>query len=100
MCRDEVGTPFNVFRRFREAVLQRNETRQILIDYWMDTRIQAWEMATASNLWRMSNTVKNRSRKLAWAVTYCRPYLGYMGHKMRVAIAKRKPLKCYNVQRG
>jgi integrase len=35
MGRDEVGTRFNVFRRFREAVLQRSETRQILIDYWM-----------------------------------------------------------------
>jgi integrase len=33
--RDEVGTRFNVFRRFREAVLQRSEARQILIDYWM-----------------------------------------------------------------
>jgi integrase len=35
MGRDEAGTRFNVFRRFREAVLQRSETRQILIDYWM-----------------------------------------------------------------
>jgi hypothetical protein len=35
MGRDEVGTRFNVFRRFREAVLQRSEARQILIDYWM-----------------------------------------------------------------
>jgi integrase len=35
MGRNEVGTRFNVFRRFREAVLQRSETRQILIDYWM-----------------------------------------------------------------
>jgi signal transduction histidine kinase len=33
MGRDEVGTRFNVFRRFREAVLQRSEARQILIDY-------------------------------------------------------------------
>ena len=35
MGRNEVGTRFNVFRRFREAVLQRSEVRQILIDYWM-----------------------------------------------------------------
>jgi integrase len=35
MGRDETGTRFNVFRRFREAVLQRSEARQILIDYWM-----------------------------------------------------------------
>jgi integrase len=35
MGRDEPGTRFNVFRRFREAVLQRSEARQILIDYWM-----------------------------------------------------------------
>jgi hypothetical protein len=35
MGRDEAGTRFNVFRRFREAVLQRSEVRQILIDYWM-----------------------------------------------------------------
>ena len=33
MGRDEVRTRFNVFRRFREAVLQRSEARQILIDY-------------------------------------------------------------------
>lgn len=35
MGRNEPGTRFNVFRRFREAVLQRSEARQILIDYWM-----------------------------------------------------------------
>jgi integrase len=35
MGRAQVGTRFNVFRRFREAVLQRSEARQILIDYWM-----------------------------------------------------------------
>jgi integrase len=35
MGRNETGTRFNVFRRFREAVLQRSEARQILIDYWM-----------------------------------------------------------------
>ncbi len=35
MGRDEAGTRFNVFRRFRESVLQRSEARQILIDYWM-----------------------------------------------------------------
>ena len=35
MGRDEAGTRFNAFRRFREAVLQRSEARQILIDYWM-----------------------------------------------------------------
>ena len=35
MGRGEAGTRFNVFRRFREAVLQRSEARQILIDYWM-----------------------------------------------------------------
>ena len=35
MGRDEAGTRFNIFRRFREAVLQRSDARQILIDYWM-----------------------------------------------------------------
>jgi integrase len=35
MGRNEAGTRFNVFRRFREAVLQRSEARQILIDFWM-----------------------------------------------------------------
>jgi integrase len=35
MGRGEAGTMFNVFRRFREAVLQRSDVRQILIDYWM-----------------------------------------------------------------
>lgn len=35
MGRNEAGTRFNVFRRFREALLQRSEARQILIDYGM-----------------------------------------------------------------
>jgi integrase len=35
MGRGEAGTMFNVFRRFREAVLQRSDARQLLIDYWM-----------------------------------------------------------------
>ncbi len=35
MGRDEAGTRFYIFRRFREAVLQRSEARQLLIDYWM-----------------------------------------------------------------
>ena len=35
MGRDAAGTRFNIFRRFREAVLQRSEARQLLIDYWM-----------------------------------------------------------------
>jgi hypothetical protein len=35
MGRGEAGTLFNVFRRFREVVLQRSDARQILIDYWM-----------------------------------------------------------------
>jgi hypothetical protein len=35
MGRAEVGTRFNVFRHLRESVLQRNEVRQIQIDYWM-----------------------------------------------------------------
>jgi integrase len=35
MDRYEAGTRFNVFRRFRESVLQRSEVRQLIIDYWM-----------------------------------------------------------------
>jgi hypothetical protein len=35
MGRHQAGTLFNIFRRFREAVLQRSEVRQILIDFWM-----------------------------------------------------------------
>jgi hypothetical protein len=35
MGRDQAGTLFNVFRGFREAILQRSEVRQILTDYWM-----------------------------------------------------------------
>jgi integrase len=38
MGRAQVGTRFNVFRRFREAVLQRSDVRQLLIDYWMGQR--------------------------------------------------------------
>jgi integrase len=29
------GVRFHAFRRFREAVLQKSEVRQFLIDYWM-----------------------------------------------------------------
>jgi hypothetical protein len=29
------GTRFDAFRRFREAVLQASECRDLLIDYWM-----------------------------------------------------------------
>jgi integrase len=35
MGRGEAGILFNIFRRFREVVLQRSDARQILIDYWM-----------------------------------------------------------------
>src|SRR6516165_8313862 len=35
MGRAQAGTRFNIFRRFREAALQRSDVRQILIDYWM-----------------------------------------------------------------
>ena len=35
MGRAQAGTRFNIFRRFREAVLQRSDTRQLLIDFWM-----------------------------------------------------------------
>jgi len=35
MGRGEAGTGFNIFRRFREAMLQPSDVRQILIDYWM-----------------------------------------------------------------
>ena len=33
MGRESVG--FHPFRRFRESILQRSETRTLLIDYWM-----------------------------------------------------------------
>jgi hypothetical protein len=35
MGQAQQGAQFNMFRLFREAVLQRSEARQILIDYWM-----------------------------------------------------------------
>ena len=35
MGRAQAGTRFNIFRRFREAMLQRSDARQILIDHWM-----------------------------------------------------------------
>lgn len=35
MGRDVAGTRFYIFRRFREARLQKTELRQILIDHWM-----------------------------------------------------------------
>jgi len=35
MGRAQMGTRFNIFRRFREAVLQRSDARHLLIDFWM-----------------------------------------------------------------
>lgn len=35
MGRAQAGTRFNIFRRFREAVLQQSDVRQIVIDFWM-----------------------------------------------------------------
>ena len=35
MGQKQAGTGFNIFRRFRESVLQLSDVRQILIDYWM-----------------------------------------------------------------
>jgi hypothetical protein len=35
MGRAQAETRFNIFRRFREVVLQRSDARQLLIDFWM-----------------------------------------------------------------
>jgi integrase len=35
MGQKQAGAGFNIFRRFRESVLQLSDVRQILIDYWM-----------------------------------------------------------------
>src|SRR5258708_6205236 len=64
-----------------------------------DTRIQAWEIATANSLWKMSSTVKNGLRQSAWVLRYRRPYLGYMGYKQSASLVKGKRPKCYNEQR-
>src|SRR5260370_39137983 len=63
------------------------------------TRIQAWEIATVSSLWTTSSTVKNRPRKLAWALTYRRLYLGYVGYNLSATSTIRKRPKWYNEQR-
>src|SRR6266849_9687693 len=47
----------------------------------------------------MLSTVRNRSRKSAWALTCRRPYLGYVGYKLSATSATRRPPKCYNEQR-
>jgi hypothetical protein len=63
------------------------------------TRIQAWEIDTASSLWKTSSTVKSRPRKSALALTYRRLYLGYVGYKLSATSATRKRPKWYNEQR-
>jgi hypothetical protein len=52
-----------------QAVLQRSKAQQILIDYWMGHS----KPSMGGNSWKMLRTVKNRSGKSAWALTYCRP---------------------------
>src|SRR6202022_3510215 len=46
-----------------------------------------------------SQNRKNRPRKSAQALTYRRPYLGYVGYKLPAMSATRKRPKWYNEQR-
>ena len=82
MGRDEAGTRFNVFRRLREAVLQRSEARQILIDYWMGhCEPKHGRPLRKATWWKMLNTGRSKLRKLAWDSSFLRRCLGYVGYE-------------------
>ncbi len=55
------GVRFHAFRRFREAVLQASECRELLIDYWMGHSNA--EMGS----WYAKQLVENRKFRAEWA---------------------------------
>ena len=95
MGRNEAGTGFNVFRRFREALLQRSEARQILIDYGMGHSNPSMGDRYGKQLVEDVEYRQEQAKKSA----YRRLYLGYMGYKLSATSAARKRPKWYNEQR-
>lgn len=91
MGRAQAGTRFNIFRRFREAVLQRSDARQMLIDYWM-----GHASASISDRYGRAvgggHRVPARPRPESWAgfLSFHRRYVGYMGYKLWRNRKKRK----------
>jgi integrase len=73
MGRDEAGTRCNVFRRFREAVLQRSEARQILIDYWMGHSNPSMGDRYGRQLVEDVEYRQDQAKKVGLALTYHRP---------------------------
>ena len=57
----EMGGRFHAFRRFREAVLQASECRDLLIDYWMGHSNTQMGSRYAKQL------VENRKFRAEWA---------------------------------
>ena len=55
------GVPFHAFRRFREAVLQASECRELLIDCWMGHSNVEMGSRYAKQL------VENRKFRAEWA---------------------------------
>jgi hypothetical protein len=96
MGRDEAGTRFNVFRRFREAVLQRSEARQILIDYWMGHSNPSMGDRYGKQLVEDVEYRQEQAKKVGLGFDHRRSHLGYVGYKMSVTSATTKPPKCYN----
>jgi hypothetical protein len=82
MGRDDAGTRFNIFRRFREAVLQRSEARQILIDYWMGHSNASMGDRYGKQL---EDVEYRQDQRLVLVSIFRRRYLGYVGYKFSKA---------------
>ena len=79
MGRHQAGTLFNVFRRFREAVLQRSEVRQILIDYWMGHSNPSMGDRYGRQLVEDIDYRQDQIKRLVSVSSFPNRYLGYVG---------------------
>jgi len=66
----------------------------MLIDYWM-----GHSNPSMGDRYGRQLVEDVEYRESAWALTYHRPYLGYVGYKRLATCITRKPPKCYNEQR-
>ena len=99
MGRDEAGTRFNVFRRFREAVLQRSEARQILIDYWMGHSNPSMADRYGRQLVEDVEYRQEQVKKVGLGFDLPPSLIGLRGLQAVVNMSTKKPPKCYNEQR-
>ena len=82
MGRAETGTRFNVFRRFRETVLQRSEARQILIDYWMGHSNTTMADRYGRQLVKDVEYRQDQVSKVDWDLKSQLRCLGYVGYAL------------------